>query len=626
MDANAKNPYRILLLKLTGVGVQRPRQRSAANTWRKTKREAIKAESQRRAKKTSTSGKQLTALRDKVARDMFAKLSKEERAQWEIQAKEDHVEVLKKWNDDISGAPSTAPADRQDCIQGLPAFIQPILDLICKATGWKCSLIAGGPEPAHAGLLNIISVHSGLCSGDIKMNFGRAEHARYKKHIVPIFGSFLQSCYTPEECRSRALPMENDMDSLEAMGMDDDVNFDSVDSATTLALVPSASGTPQPPNPPTADPTRHTTPTSTVLPCPGLPSTHNTTSPPPSPAHSQIGSPPPPSPRHSQIGSPPPLSPHHSQISSPLPPSPRHSQVGSSPPPSPRHLQVGSPLPPSPRHSQVGSPPPAHSPVGSCTLPAHSQGDTPPLPCLFPTPGPPPPPRPAPAPTPPPAASSAKTQPAKRQDAGAASRKRGLETVPSAEEITVPPKRPRLRNTASESASTTAAMSSSVPQWFADAVEMLQSEGLGGSWAELVQVWSAFEAGQGYEGVGNLKAKYRPAAVGQWISRARPGSWRPVIDDLPGYEKAFNKWWYYIQPQWRQSHNDRVINKVAGDLDSLRKPGVNGLFSVLAALFFWGLALEKAGTRDRKRWRDAVADCHAVIRCENVNWVNFDNV
>ena len=42
------------------------------------------------------------------------------------------------------------------CIQGLVQFAQPILDLICEATGWKCSLIAGGPEPAHGGWLNII--------------------------------------------------------------------------------------------------------------------------------------------------------------------------------------------------------------------------------------------------------------------------------------------------------------------------------------------------------------------------------------------------------------------------------------------------------------------------------------
>jgi len=34
--------------------------------------------------------------------------------------------------------------------------MQPILDLVSEATGWKCSIIADGPEPAHGGRLNMI--------------------------------------------------------------------------------------------------------------------------------------------------------------------------------------------------------------------------------------------------------------------------------------------------------------------------------------------------------------------------------------------------------------------------------------------------------------------------------------
>jgi hypothetical protein len=100
------------------------------------------------------------------------------------------------------------------CIQGLVNFAQPILDMICDATGWKCTLVAGGPEPAHGGRLNIIrylfhgfitfdithrlmfgSIHSGTTTGDIKMNFGRAERLRYKKYFIAMYGDFLQKCY-----------------------------------------------------------------------------------------------------------------------------------------------------------------------------------------------------------------------------------------------------------------------------------------------------------------------------------------------------------------------------------------------------------------------------------------------
>ena len=41
-----------------------------------------------------------------------------------------------------------------------------------------------------------ISVHSGTTTGDVKMNFGRFERARYKKYLVPIFGNFLMNCYS----------------------------------------------------------------------------------------------------------------------------------------------------------------------------------------------------------------------------------------------------------------------------------------------------------------------------------------------------------------------------------------------------------------------------------------------
>jgi len=49
-DSGLQNPYRILLFKLTGVGLVRPRLRSPVNTWRKIheNREAIEKEAKAR--------------------------------------------------------------------------------------------------------------------------------------------------------------------------------------------------------------------------------------------------------------------------------------------------------------------------------------------------------------------------------------------------------------------------------------------------------------------------------------------------------------------------------------------------------------------------------------------------
>ena len=50
-------------------------------------------------------------------------------------------------------------------IDNLTDFVQPVLDGICAATGWKATLIAGGPEPAHQGRLNVIRYLCRVLSG-----------------------------------------------------------------------------------------------------------------------------------------------------------------------------------------------------------------------------------------------------------------------------------------------------------------------------------------------------------------------------------------------------------------------------------------------------------------------------
>lgn len=42
------------------------------------------------------------------------------------------------------------------CIQGLATFVQPILDGIAAYTGFQVTMLAGGPEPADGGRLNVL--------------------------------------------------------------------------------------------------------------------------------------------------------------------------------------------------------------------------------------------------------------------------------------------------------------------------------------------------------------------------------------------------------------------------------------------------------------------------------------
>jgi len=108
-ESGALNPYRLLLLKLTGGSSQRPRLKSAVNIWRKTAR----AEIDEIVKQKEVPRAQLAKHRDQAAREMFAKLSAEEKEQWAEQAKEEHEEALKAWKQDTEGEVSMAPEDRQ---------------------------------------------------------------------------------------------------------------------------------------------------------------------------------------------------------------------------------------------------------------------------------------------------------------------------------------------------------------------------------------------------------------------------------------------------------------------------------------------------------------------------------
>ncbi|KAF9539374.1 hypothetical protein CPC08DRAFT_651195 [Agrocybe pediades] len=197
-DSGAHNPYHALLFQLTGKALHRPRRKPAINVWL-----------------GATKG-QVASLRERTARKLFDKLSTEEQMTFEQEARDEYDAELAQWKEDMSGPMSQAPESRQRCIQGLVHFIQPVLDMVADATGWKCTFIAGGPEPAHGGRLNVISVHAGTTTGDIKMNFGRSERVRYKEDILPIFGNFLKKCYSTEECRARALKAEDGYEPVDA--------------------------------------------------------------------------------------------------------------------------------------------------------------------------------------------------------------------------------------------------------------------------------------------------------------------------------------------------------------------------------------------------------------------------
>ncbi|KAL0567234.1 SERTA domain-containing protein 3 [Marasmius crinis-equi] len=243
------HPLNILLANLAGVPITKPgRMRTAHNVWGKEHQELInellaerqdskggnesgeessssgddeggrtrkkKGKGKKKAKKFVRKGEEAyLAVRQEITIAEFAKLPEEVQLEWKARAKEEHKARLEKWKAVQKAKFSTSPEDRQRCIDRLVKFMQPILDGVSKATGWPCTFIAGGPEPADAGHLNILSIHSGTTTGAVPMTFGAACRPAFKKYCIPIFTAFLQMCFSMEESKSRSL-VNTDMLSL----------------------------------------------------------------------------------------------------------------------------------------------------------------------------------------------------------------------------------------------------------------------------------------------------------------------------------------------------------------------------------------------------------------------------
>ena len=99
----------------------------------------------------------------------------------------------------------------------------------------------------------------------------------------------------------------------------------------------------------------------------------------------------------------------------------------------------------------------------------------------------------------------------------------------------------------------------------------------------------------------------------EWIRRTRSPTWRPVIANLAKFERDFGQWWTALQPEWRiTAAKEIAVDQAVGGWEDLRKPGLNGLLSLVAALLFWGLHVRDSNV-DHIRWSAAVDDCLAAI-------------
>ncbi|KAF9471141.1 hypothetical protein BDN70DRAFT_820400, partial [Pholiota conissans] len=491
-EGGIDNPMAVLMSKLTGIDLKKPRKKTGYND-------------------SNITGRKKIGVRNKIYKEAYDELDDDEKAECEARSQAEYDDAMAKLEAVLNGNASTKPEDRQRVIEGLPKFVQPIIDLVAEHTGWKVTVIAGGPEPADNGRLNMISIHSGLCTGTIPMNFGRAERTSYKQFVVPVFANFLKKCYTVEECRAASLPVQQksladllsaDVSDWEIHAMDDYIR------PTGLASMTPRLATPLPSHPTSPEQT-HSLPDQT-----------------PSPSEQ----------------------PSFVQADQPA----DQSLVLSSTPPSTSASVSAASLLSSKRRRE-----------GSLAEEQDMRRHL-------------------------------RTRLSTMQRELAADAEDGVQRTsvasvsnPNHAESTTK-LGPSAAHTPSSSIKVSPAPANS-PDWFKKAIDFLNSEELGAEWVHLVELWSQFEEQSSYTENGLLGNRGRPTCIAEWIRYARSPSYRPK--------------------------RSGVLSRCDGTLDDIRMPGKNGLLSVLAALFFWGVSAEgEEGSGGEASWKVAVDDVAWVMK------------
>lgn len=155
------------------------------------------------------------------------------------------------------------------------------------------------------------------------------------------------------------------------------------------------------------------------------------------------------------------------------------------------------------------------------------------------------------------------------------------------------------------------------PDWVSNALTVLQSTHLGSEWDLLITKWLAFEQTTGYDRGGEkLGTQNRPRIIADWIKNGRSPKFHPEIKDVGVLSAGVIAWWRGLQPDWRIDSNgdaNSALCREGGSWEHIRRPGVNGLLSVIAALFFWGGAAQNAPGLSGRAWLEVLDDIGHVL-------------
>ncbi|KAJ7722531.1 hypothetical protein B0H16DRAFT_1266073, partial [Mycena metata] len=163
--------------------------------------------------------------------------------------------------------------------------------------------------------------------------------------------------------------------------------------------------------------------------------------------------------------------------------------------------------------------------------------------------------------------------------------------------------------------------------WFSAAYRDITKVDVGGNFNALLGVFCELERAYKWEkGRKNkeLGKVNRPPAASDWISRARGSRVRPESNTVPKivslavYEREWWSWWATLQPDAGRPNRfarETYPTPKPENWDPLRVPGQNGILTVVATLYWWGLKNLEIGEReDKESWVEAVADVKWMVK------------
>ncbi len=112
-ESGKENPYTVMLHRLTGLSISKPRKSQAFSLWAKANsHKVLEAWNEELKTKPVACGERAAKL-NAFKSKLFKKESKEVQQEWAVMADEEHKEAIKEYNERIEAPMSKDPADMQ---------------------------------------------------------------------------------------------------------------------------------------------------------------------------------------------------------------------------------------------------------------------------------------------------------------------------------------------------------------------------------------------------------------------------------------------------------------------------------------------------------------------------------